>query len=82
VKSWPNEVIANEMWVHLESYERIVKILEHFKSYQPCADRLAALETIRPEVELVLRGDVLEIKENLEDIYAKVAALRMGFIKS
>jgi len=80
VKSWPNEVIANEMWVHLESYERIMKILDYFKDYQPCADRLAELETIRPEVELVLRGDVLEIKENLEDIYKKVATLRMGFI--
>lgn len=79
--AWPNEIIGSELLNHLESYDRIKKILEHFKDYQPCSDRLADLEKLDPMVKMILKGDILEIKDNLEEINDAVGALRMSLIK-
>ncbi|MFT4661926.1 MAG: hypothetical protein ACI8XB_002207 [Patiriisocius sp.] len=79
--AWPNEIIGNELLNHLKSYDRIKKILAHFKDYQPCSDRLADLEKLDPMVKMILKGDILEIKDNLEEINDAVGALRMSLIK-
>ena len=79
-EKWKNEVIAQELLNHLESYDRIKKILIHFKSYQPCADRLKQMDKVAPMVDILLSGDVIAINDNLDEIAESLVKLRMETI--
>ncbi|MEM7162885.1 MAG: hypothetical protein AAF487_10665 [Bacteroidota bacterium] len=75
-EDWPNEELADELFLQCKSYHNVKRLLEIYKEYPPCDEVYEKFVELEPAISNVTQGDIQYLKDNLFSLQGIMTDLR------